>query len=122
MLDQWSREYGFAEIVYSVRESKDGDGYILYRSDTPEVDRFLREDEEGLVLCEDLFSFNLTYYDSDGETYDSWDSTEEGLKDRLPAMVSISLDIVNKSNPESPVRFLSGVALPVARIKYGRAS
>jgi len=122
ILDQWSREYGIARIAYSIRESEDGEGFILYRSDTPEINKFFREEEEGLVLCEDVFSFNLIYYDPDGNPYDSWDSNEETIKGKLPAMVSISLDIFNRFSPESPIRFLSGVALPMARIKYGKAS
>lgn len=119
VLDEWSREYGFSEIVYTVQERGEGPGLILHRNDTPEADGFLKESKGGLIMCEDIFSFNLTYHDADGKTYDSWDSTEEGLNERLPAMISISLDIVNRSNPESPFRFISGVALPVARIRHG---
>ncbi|HOP46112.1 MAG TPA: type II secretion system protein GspJ [Desulfobacteraceae bacterium] len=122
ILDQWSRKYGIARIAYSIRENEVGEGFILYRSDTPEIDKSFSEEDKGLVLCEDVFSFNLTYYDSDGNPYDSWDSNGEAIKGKLPAMVLISLDIFNRFSPESPIKFISGVVLPMAGIRYGRTS
>jgi general secretion pathway protein J len=111
-----------AEIVYYLKESDEEDAFILYRSDTPEFEERPEEGTGGLILCEGLFSVNFTYYTDEGEEYASWDSTRDEFRGRVPAMVSIVLEFVNKSNPEAPFRFKTGVALPMARNRYGKTS
>lgn len=105
---------GTAEIAYYVGETDEGEGLVLYRSDTPRGAEAPDEETDGLVLCEKLLSVDFTYYDAEGEEYYNWDSTTgESGDDRIPKMVSISLEFVNKSDPEAPFRFLTKVALPV---------
>ena len=65
---------------------------------------------------------NFTYYTDEGEEYESWDSTKDEFMGRVPAMVSILLEFVNRSNPEAPFKFKTGVALPMARNRYGKTS
>jgi general secretion pathway protein J len=116
------RSARMAEIVYYVKESDKEDTFILYRSDTPEFEERPDEGTGGLVLCDDLFSVNFLYYSDEGEEYESWDSTKDEFKGRVPAMVSILLEFVNRSNPEAPFKFKTAVALPIARKKYGKTS
>jgi general secretion pathway protein J len=111
-----------AEIVYYIKESEEEDTFILYRSDTPEFEERPEEGTGGLILCDDLFSVNFTYYTDEGEEYESWDSTKDEFKGRVPAMVSIVLEFFNRSNPEAPFKFKTGVALPMARNSYGKTS
>jgi len=108
---------GTAEIGYYVKENDEGDDFVLYRSDRPMFEEAfpLEEETGGLVLCERLVSVNLTYYEEDGEARESWDSTSDELKDKIPKMVSISLEFLNRSDPETPFRFMTGVALPIER-------
>ena len=65
---------------------------------------------------------NFTYYDDSGQARDSWDSTMEEFEGKLPAMVTVQLEFVNPSNPEAVLRFMSSVALPLAKNEYGQAS
>ncbi|MBL7174348.1 MAG: prepilin-type N-terminal cleavage/methylation domain-containing protein [Desulfobacteraceae bacterium] len=111
-----------AEIVYYIKESEEEDAFILYRSDTPEFEEGPEEGTGGLILCDGLFSVNFTYYTNEGEEYESWDSTKDEFKGRVPAMVSIVLEFFNRSNPEAPFKFKTGVALPMARNSYGKTS
>jgi prepilin-type N-terminal cleavage/methylation domain-containing protein len=113
---------GTTEIVYNVKENQEGDSFFLYRSDTPELEEGPKEGIGGLILCDGLYSVSFTYYDDDGEAHDSWDSTSESFKERLPARVSILLEFVNPSDPETPFKFTTGVALPLARNTYGKVS
>ena len=60
-----------------------------------------------------LVSVNFTYYEENGEVFESWDSTSDVLKDKIPKMVSISLEFVNGADPETSLRFMTSVALPI---------
>jgi len=108
---------GATEITYYVTENDEEESLTLYRSDTPQFEEGPGEGAGGLVLCEDVYSINFTYHDENGEVYDNWDSTKEEFKGRLPVMVSIELLFINRSDPESHLRFKTGVALPMARGK-----
>jgi len=106
---------GTVEIGYYVMENEEGDDFVLYRSDRPMFEEaFPLEEAGGLVLCERLMSVDFTYHEEGGEVCDSWDSASDAFKDRLPEMVSISLEFVNSSNPEVSFRFTTSVALPMS--------
>lgn len=113
---------GIAEIVYYVKENEDEDTLTLYRSDTPGFAKSLEKNTGGLVLCEGLSSVDFKYYSANTGEFDNWDSTEEEFKNRLPDMVSIKLSFVTSSYPEDPFIFMTSVAIPMARDKYGKAS
>lgn len=113
---------GAAAIAYYVRKTDEKESLSLYRSDTP---YFLEPPEQGtggLILCDGLLSVSFTYYDADGVPYDNWDSTSEEFKDRLPVMVSVLLEFMNKADPETPFKFMTGIAIPMAKESYGEAS
>lgn len=113
---------GPAAITYYVRKTDEKENLSLYRSDTP---YFLEPPEKGtggLILCDGLLSVSFTYYNADGVPYNNWDSTSEEFKDRLPVMVSILLEFMNKADPETPFKFMTGVAVPMAKESYGKAS
>ena len=122
VFDEKDENFEVAEIIYYVKENENGDSLVLYRSDTLEFEEPLTEENSGLVLCDGLSSINFAYYDMNGEVYDSWDSTEGDFIDRLPAMVSIKLTFANRSNPEAPIKFITGVTLPMATDKYEKAT
>ena len=107
--------HGTAQIGYFVRENTDGEDFVLYRSDNPLFKETYPFDEEsgGLVLCEGLASVEFTYYGEDGGVFNSWDSTIEDMENKIPKMVSISLEFQNTLNPELPIRFMTSVALPM---------
>ena len=108
---------GKTEIGYYVKENEEGEDLVLYRSDRPmfEQSLLLEEDSGGFVLCERLVSVNFTYYEENGEALEGWDPESDALKDKIPIMVSISLDFVNPLNPEVPLRFMTSVALPIEK-------
>ena len=106
---------GTAEIAYYVEEGDEGEGFVLYRSDTSTFEEKPEEQTGGLVLCDSLVSVSFAYYDDEGEVSDDWDSTSDQLKNQIPRMVSILLEFQNKSDPETPFKFLTTVALPVGQ-------
>ncbi len=119
-LDEDDEYSGLTRIAFYVEENDEEEGLVLYRSDTPEFKEAPEPKTDGLILCDSLLSVNFTYYDADEEEHDSWNSSEGEFKGRLPAMVSIQLEFLNKSNPEETLKFEAGVALPMARDKYGQ--
>jgi len=122
VFDEEENDTGIAGISYYVRENDKGDGFILYRSDTPEFAKAPEEGTGGLILCDGLFSVDFTYYDGDGEPHDSWDSTEDEFRDRLPLMVAIELSFIDKSNIERPAKFILGISLPMGRYIHETAT
>jgi hypothetical protein len=102
------------EIIYEVGEGEEEGRFALFRSDTPALMLLFEEETPGALLCDGLHALRLTYYDETGEAYDSWDSTEDRFKEKLPARVSIFLEFVNPLDPEAPVGFFTSVALPMS--------
>ena len=99
-------------ISYEVVEDTENEELKLLRSENPE---FTDDTElkEGLLLCDGLQAVSFTYYDEEGEQYDSWDSESKNFKGRLPRVVSIGLEFINDENLEEPIKFMSSVNLQV---------
>jgi hypothetical protein len=121
-LDDEDKNPGLARIIYYVKESDQEQGLALYRVDIPEREQPPEEGTGGLVLCEGLHSVNLVYYNSEGDAYETWDSAEEEFKGKLPSMVAIQLNFIDKSNPEKPFKFGTSIALPMTKDGDGEAS
>jgi len=107
------RPSGTAEIEYYVEQNEEEGCFVLYRSDTPEMEEPPSKGTGGLVLCEKLLSIDFTYYDAEGEEYDKWDSTAEAFEGKIPSMISITLELENKLDDEAPYKFLTTVAIPM---------
>jgi len=110
---------GKSEIAYYVKENDQGEDFVLYRSDRPMFEEgfLVKENFDGLVLCEGLVSVNFTYYEEKGEPLENWDSTSEEHKDTIPRIVSVLLEFVNPLNSETPLHFMTSVSLPIERGK-----
>ncbi len=123
VFDEEDKEAGIAQITYYVkaREGEDEAGFDLYRSDRSELEQE-KEKDGGLILCEGVHAIDLIYYDDKEQAYESWDSSEVEKKGRLPIRISIVLEFVNKTNSEAPLKFVTGVALPMAKGGYEKAS
>jgi general secretion pathway protein J len=102
---------GRANISYYIKESNDNETLTLYRSDSTEFQQAPQEGEGGLILCEDLYSIDFKFYDKNGEASETWDSTNDIVKDTLPVMVSVKIEFVNRSDEESPFKFMTAVSL-----------
>jgi prepilin-type N-terminal cleavage/methylation domain-containing protein len=109
-------------IKYYIKEYEEKEGFILYRSDRLELGNKSGDDSEGLMLCEDVNSINFSFQDENGDTYDYWDSSSAPFKGKLPSMVSVELEFMNKSDPESPIKFITSIAIPMAKRRYGSNS
>lgn len=102
-------------IAYTVIRGEEDNELVLLRSENPE---FVEESEEteGLILCDGLQAISYTYFNEDGESQEGWDSTSEESNGNLPRMVSVTLEFLNTENPDSPLTFMTSIALPVQYI------
>ncbi|KPK24381.1 MAG: hypothetical protein AMK69_16235 [Nitrospira bacterium SG8_3] len=122
-LDQVEPYAGMAEIVYYVREnSEEEGGFTLYRSDRANFGQGGEAGTGGWILCDRLHAITFIYYDEEGGAHEGWDSTDDLFKDKLPSGVSILLELANRTNPESTVKFMTGVTLPMSRGEYEQVS
>ncbi len=123
-LDDSDTYAGLSYISFYLAENSDKDsdatGFVLYRADTPLHETLPEENTGGLVLCESIHTINLTYYDAEGDEYDRWDSSDDFFPNTLPARVSIRLQLIDSSDPETPLQFETAVALPMAAPVYGK--
>jgi prepilin-type N-terminal cleavage/methylation domain-containing protein len=113
---------GRGVIKYYSKQFEDEDGFTLYRSDDPELGNKSREGTGGLAVCEGLNAIYFFYQDENGETYDRWDSTTAPITGKMPALVSIQLEFINKSDPDKPIKFTTSIALPPEKKRYGSNS
>ncbi len=116
--DENDRDSGMAQIWYDIQKNKDGNSITLYRSDKPTIEESFSDTSDGLILCDNLLSVNFTYCDSDGNEYDSWDSSQGESRGKLPTIIAVMLEFNNKTDANTPYKFLTAVAPPLARKAY----
>ena len=102
-----------AEIAYYGATGTGEDVFDLYRSDTSLTRERPESGTGGLLLCKGLSSIDFIYYDAEGESHENWDSDEGPSKGKLPSRVSILMEFPNRTGPERPFRFMTGVAIPM---------
>ena len=106
-----------AAISYYVQEDEGGNSFSLWRSDVSGA----KPDKEkntngGFVICQNVDSLSLRFYDSTGNELESWDSSSSTeQKDKAPVAVKIELDLVNSNDKEKPYKFMTKVFLPVKK-------
>jgi len=113
---------GRGYIRYYIDEIEGKDGFVLYRSDNPELADQSVEKTEKYILCEGLHGVNFSFQDENGDIYDEWDSSIGSFMGKLPALVSVELEFINPSDPESPVKFITSVSIPLSKREYGNRS
>jgi general secretion pathway protein J len=113
---------GRGYIRYYIDEIEGKDGFVLYRSDIPELAYQPEDKAEKYILCEGLYGVNFSFQDENGDTYDEWDSSMGSFMGKLPALVSVELEFINPSDPESPIKFITSVSLPLSKREYGNRS
>ena len=102
-------------IAYFVQEDEDG-SFSLRRSDDPGVKSSKGKNVGGgFVICQNVDSLNLIFYDSKGKEYDSWDTSSFAVeqKGKAPTEVKIELGLVNLNDKEKPYKFMTKVFIPV---------
>ena len=106
-----------AAISYTVQEDEGGGSFSLWRSDIsgakPSPGKNIGG---GFVICKNVDSWNLRFYDSTGNELESWDSsslTEQ--KGKVPVAVKIELALANLNDPEKPYKFMTKVFLPLKK-------
>ncbi len=104
---------GIAEIVYYVQTEDDG-RFLLKRADNLHPYPLFEEKAGDPVLCNDLKSLTVKYYDEEGTEYDLWDSDAEEFGYSTPRTIRIKLELASESQP---LLFETMVTLPVFREK-----
>jgi Pseudopilin GspJ. len=105
-----------AAISYYVVEDEGGGSFSLWRSDLPGAKPSPEKNSSGgFVVCQNVNSWSLRFYDSTGRELESWDSSSFSVqqKGRAPAALKIELALVNLNDKEKPYKFMTKVFLPV---------
>ena len=121
-------EGGMGLLSYAlVADPDDEEQMVLLRSDLPVTPQEKHTDIEfrdGFILCDRLRSVTFSYFDLEGEEFDSWDTRvdpeedekEKALKRRLPAAVSCRLEFWLDREEEVTLTFQTTVNIPVGMI------
>ena len=104
---------GRFQINSLLKKEGDEEGeLLLLRTENPEfIDEI--DAKEGQTLCDGLQSVAFTFFNDEGEPLESWDSDIEEHDGALPRIVSVELEFQNRANPDAPMKFMTGVSLPV---------
>ena len=110
-------------IHYYIKESEN-QTFELKRSDTGLLsgrtnsgDYFV-SDTNAPALCSNVKKFSLIFRNSEGNTFETWDSDSKDYNYQLPSSVEIRLEI---GKGESVRVFETGVSIPVSRQKKGES-
>jgi general secretion pathway protein J len=108
-----------AAISYYVKEDEDRKSFSLWRTDVSgaKPDE-TKNTEGGFIICKNIDSFRLRFYDSSGGETDSWDSSSStggNQAGKAPAAVKIELFLVNLNEQEKPYKFMTKVFSPVKK-------
>ena len=106
---------GIAEIIYYVQMAEDGT-FLLRRSDHLFPYPVFEQRSTDPILCRQVRSFVLRFYDEEGEASDRWDSDRDTSKYATPRSVGIELAF---GDAAAPYFFKTRVMLPVYRGKTG---
>ncbi|MCF8127273.1 MAG: type II secretion system GspH family protein [Deltaproteobacteria bacterium] len=106
------QEGGAAEIGYYTQYHEKTQRLSLYRSDTLDYLESPEDGQGGLLLCEGLKWLDFIYYDKNGDPHKTWEGKESDSNGALPSRVEISIGFENALDPEKPLQFITGVALP----------
>ena len=107
-----------AAISYYVEEDEGLSSFSLWRSDLsgakPSQEKNI---SGGFVVCQNVDSLSLRFYDSTGRESESWDSSSLSAdqKGKTPVAVKIELALVNINDKEKPYKFMTKVFLPVKK-------
>jgi prepilin-type N-terminal cleavage/methylation domain-containing protein len=108
-----------AVISYFVQKDEAQEGFSLYRADVPGAKPSPGKNiSGGYVICRNIDSFNLKFYDYSDNEVESWDTTsayEDEQQGKAPVSVKIELALVNANNREAPYKFMTKVFLPVKK-------
>lgn len=104
---------GIAEIVYYILESED-DGYTLRRKDTLYPYPEFEEDENDPIVCEQVQTFEVVYFDHEGRETEDWDSQSNDVEYATPVAIAIKLAV---GDEQAPMVLDTRIALPVHRYK-----
>ncbi len=112
-----TKKQGIAEIVYYVTSTQDR-GYVLRRADNlPPFSEF-EEKTSDPILCENVKSFVLTYFDESGDRQDDWDSESSEVEYATPNAIGIKLEVGDEGDEgdeSGSSTFETMVTIPVFR-------
>jgi len=102
---------------------EDPEGYKLVRNVTTNLLSSKTVDAEEQVLCRNVQSLNLRYYDEEDGWVDAWDSTEDA--NSLPVAIEIDIQVIHNENgtskdvSEEPQtrRLVQSFAIPCGGVK-----
>jgi len=107
-----------AAISYYVQEDEGGDSFSLWRSDLSGAKPSPGKNQSGgFVICKNIDSWSLRFYDSTGTELESWDSSSPSSdqQGKSPRAVKIEMSLVNLNDKEKPYKFMTKVFLPVKK-------
>ena len=105
-----------AAISYYAQEDEGRDSFSLWRADLAGVKPAQEKNTGGgFVICQNVDSINLKFYDANAKEYDSWDSSSGEQKGKAPTAIKIELSLVNINDQEKPYKFMTKVFLPVKK-------
>lgn len=112
-IGRYQQSEGVAEITYYVTLLDTGE-YVLRRSDCLYPYEEFIEKSVDPILCRNVRDFSVTYYDSEGNDTETWNSETSEFNFSTPHSIEISLKI---GDEDAPISFITRIYIPAYREK-----
>ena len=99
-LTEGSPNTDLCEVGYFLEEDEEDGGFILYRRDHGIVDEGITKGGQAFELARMVTGMDILFQDINGEEVDEWNTMEGPHKDRLPALIRITLTLMNERGDE----------------------
>ncbi|MBW1947656.1 MAG: prepilin-type N-terminal cleavage/methylation domain-containing protein [Deltaproteobacteria bacterium] len=81
------------EIGYYLKWDSEDETLVIFRRDHAVPDNDLTKGGQSWELSRMVQGLNITYQDSEGNTFDDWNTLEGNRKDTLPSLIVITLTV-----------------------------
>jgi prepilin-type N-terminal cleavage/methylation domain-containing protein len=103
------------EIGYTLEPDPEGPGFILMRMDDPTPDGDMSSGGSTIEVGRSITGLDFVFEDDAGNLFNQWNASELDQGEKTPAIISISITLLDRSGRRH--RYATSVGLPLIGVR-----